>query len=121
VHAWLDRSGETLVVRYEDLRADPDTVLGDVVAFLGVDADPARVEYVVRSNTFDRMREKERRTMEGHEQGNSKHFFVNRGIVGASLQAFGDEDFGLIESLAGSALHRLGYEVRPAGVAARRA
>src|SRR5262249_13872914 len=51
VHSWLDRRGDTLVVRYEDLRADPETVLGRVVAFLGVDADPGKVEHVVRSNT----------------------------------------------------------------------
>lgn len=50
---------EVVVVRYEDLRADTVTCLGDVLGRLGVAVSPSRIEAAVEGSSKSRMRAKE--------------------------------------------------------------
>jgi len=62
VSGWLDAPGtEVLVVRYEDLRADTETVLGRVLSFLDVDVSPDAVRAAIDNNELARMKAKEER------------------------------------------------------------
>lgn len=55
--SWLGHpSLERLVVRYEDLRANPGIELARMLHFLGVEPEQDRVERAVEDSSFDRMR-----------------------------------------------------------------
>lgn len=49
-----------ILVRYEELRARPAREVARVCAALGIDADPERVEAVVRTHDFDGLAERKR-------------------------------------------------------------
>ncbi|MEM9826577.1 MAG: sulfotransferase domain-containing protein [Planctomycetota bacterium] len=60
--SWLpsiDR-GDTLVIRYEDMRADPDATLHSVLDFFEIDVPAERFRAAIDDNTATRMREKEK-------------------------------------------------------------
>src|SRR4051794_11811022 len=61
VTGWLDGlerwpDDRSIVVRYEDMLADPERYLTDIVRFLGWDVDPDRIARAVARNTKERMR-----------------------------------------------------------------
>lgn len=55
-HSWLDESGLPVhLVRYEDLRRDPEAVFGGVARFCGLPCDAARVRKAVAFSDFSEM------------------------------------------------------------------
>lgn len=60
VEGWLAAEGtDVLVVPYEAMRHDPESWVGRVAGWLGVEASPDRVAEVVRLTGFDRMKASE--------------------------------------------------------------
>src|SRR5437588_1843752 len=63
VDSWLNsplaKNGNLLVVRYEDLRADTETGLIEMLDFLGIQSDRDRIRRAVENNSLRNMREKE--------------------------------------------------------------
>lgn len=55
----IARENQLLLVRYEDLRADPWGRVGDIMTFLGVEASPEGIERAVQANSLEEMRKKE--------------------------------------------------------------
>ena len=53
------RRGHLHLVKFEELRRQPEQTLAGVTDFLGVGLDDATIEGVVRNNSVERMREKE--------------------------------------------------------------
>jgi hypothetical protein len=102
------------VVRYEDLRRDTVGSLGEILAFLGLDAPEEGVRAAVAGNTIEAMREKERRARSGpFERRDGSGGFVRRGATGEARAWLDAEDIRLIERTAGEALRRLGYPAVP--------
>ncbi len=99
------------VVRYEDLRKDPEKAFGGIVRFLGLDATPEAVALAVENNSLRRMRARENAENDGSFKATDKRFrFVNRGSTG------GWREDANMASLAGpiatrfeQAMVRLGY------------
>ncbi len=65
VMSWLRRGreamGDTLkVLRFEDLKANPARHAREIAAFLGIEADEARVEAAIEKASLQRLRESER-------------------------------------------------------------
>ena len=52
--AWTRRGDRAHLVRYEDLVAEPETIMRGVFEYLGLDASPALVGELVRKSTSDR-------------------------------------------------------------------
>lgn len=64
VEGWLDQIGssdpsQAMIVRYEDLRADPVGELSRVAAFLTVEADPQKIRAAMTVASRERMRNDE--------------------------------------------------------------
>jgi sulfotransferase family protein len=98
-----------LLVRFEDLRKDPATIVGQILSFLGVDTDGSTVASAIRNNDLAAMKNKERRA--------SKAAILNQRddlpFVGSgSVEGWRDlvaKDLEMVERSASWALQRVGY------------
>lgn len=124
VASWLDAADagkvNLLVVKYEDMRRNPEAKLKEIVKFLGVDRDAAAIGAAVENNSIEKMRAKEDsvrksapksgktplRTMENKSEGNR---FVREGKVAGWRERLTAAQIALIEQHAGPSLLRLGY------------
>lgn len=107
--SWIDRSGlDPLVVRYEDMLADPGTALTAMVGHIGWDVSPAAIAAVVDATQFDRLAAKEKR--EGFtERAPAAERFFHTGKSGTWRDVLSAEQAGLIERELGETMARFGY------------
>lgn len=118
--SWLDApEWEHVVVRYEDLKSQPERELSRMLRLLGHEPDPKRVALAVAESEFSRVKKLEEKEKRGGKAstvfaGDAKslatgHQFMNKGEVGRSL----DEIIpGLEEAVAerfANVLERFGY------------
>lgn len=120
VASWLDSplesAGQLLLVKFEDLRAHTEDTLEQVLDFLGLPADRARIRQVIANNNVQRMREKENQMLDidglspqrANGNGNGSRF-VGSGPVGGWRHKFTDAQVHRIKQHAGFSLARLGY------------
>ena len=94
------------VVRYEDMRADPEGVLARVLGFLGADPDASGVRDAVEYARFDNMRKLEdgsqvgasgRRLVPG-QRGKSDSYKVRRAKVGGWRDYFEEDQIAEIDA-----------------------
>ena len=108
VASWLDSpiagTPNFLLVRYEDLRHDPEEWFGRITDFLGVRVRPERIQQAVANNSLKQMREKER-----SQPQLKTNDFVRTGLVQGWRGKLTSSELELIERHAGSVLARLGY------------
>jgi hypothetical protein len=122
VQVWLEsplaRSGNLLVVRFEDLRRNSEKDLQRIVEFLGAPANPDRIRAAIRNNTVEKMREKEdgsRKSqarkvfLQGTAAKNDDRRFVRSGSVQGWRKKLTPPQLELIQRYAGNVLTRLGY------------
>ena len=95
----MPRLRDIMVVRYEDMRANPDRVLKNIVDFIGTPGTKAQVKEAVAFAAYDNMKKLEegksfsssgRRLLPGDKK-NPDSFKVRRGKVGGYRDYF-DED-----------------------------
>jgi hypothetical protein len=121
--SWLEsplaQNGNLLVVRYEDLRQNPEQNLAKLLQFLGITPDAGIIRRAIENNSLQQMRAKEdsakkageqsillgRRT--GVEEGNR---FVRKGAVGGWRGKLTDAQLQIIQQYAGDTLATVGYE-----------
>jgi len=118
----LERAGQRLLVRYEDLRATPAPELARVLTFLDAAPSAAEVEDAVEFASFDNMRRleesaafggDERRLVPG-EAGNPESFKVRRGKVGGYRDHLSEEEAAELDSLVAARLApAFGYGAGP--------
>ncbi len=108
--------GNALVLRYEDLRAEPAAWLHRVMRFLGTEAGRADLEAAIAFAGFDALREKERQDFFHSEKiraGNPADpdsFKVRRGKIGGYRDYFDERVLQRIDALVAQRLSpRLGY------------
>jgi len=121
-HSKAASEGNLLLIRYEDMRQNPESVLSDLLRFLGMPVDSALIRRAVDSNALQKMRAKEdalhskpekvrfpeRPQAPSREAGR----FVRQGMVGGWREQLSDSQVDLIERYAGGALVELGYALR---------
>jgi hypothetical protein len=121
--SWLEsplaKSGNLMVVRYEDLRKNPEQILGQLLQFLGVTPDFEVIRKAIENNSLQQMRAKEDRARQTREQTNllshgekvgEEGRFVRKGGVGGWRGKLSHEQIELINQYAGDLLATLGYE-----------
>lgn len=112
VDSWTGTTGEApsgvLVVRYEDLVADPRGELARVADHLAITADEATLERSVRAATVERMRDKERRGMRPAERAEGFEF-IGRATPGGWTERLTGRQEALIVERARPAMARHGY------------
>lgn len=103
----LDRLREHLLVRYEDVHADPAAELRRMVTFFGITPDDALIEEAVRFASIDNMRELERKRhfrgggirLKAKDAANPDSYKVRRAKVGGYRDYFDDEQIAAIDAL----------------------
>lgn len=107
VEGYLDR--DYLVVRYEDLLAEPVVQGTALCDYLGVSRSRAQIAEAVRRQSFDRKREELARTGDAEQVS-----FLRKGEARQWVDVLTPAQARRIEERLGDLLHRLGY-AQPAG------
>lgn len=106
------------VVRYEDLRAEPQKHFAEVIAFLGETAKPEWVEEAVRYGSVDNMRSMETRNhfwasgsrLAPRDKRQPESYKVRRAKVGGYRDYFEDDQIAILDAMVRERLNRaLGY------------
>jgi hypothetical protein len=106
VNLWLD-SGleELLVIRYEDIRADPKGELLRIVEFAGLPVDEQLADLAVEKSTFETWQSSEKRS--GADSQARMH--ARSGAAGQYLELFSSAELARFTEIHGRAMARLGY------------
>lgn len=117
VASWLDSpiagTPNLLVLRYEDLRRDPESQFGRIAEFAGVKRDAEAIRRAIANNSVDKMREKE---LASPRKASVKGRFIRQGKVQGWKGQLSSQQLQLIESKTEHLLVRLGYPVGMASV-----
>jgi Sulfotransferase domain len=108
----LDRIKELMVVRYEDLRADPEDVLTRILNFVGTPGSTEEVGEAVSFASIDNMRQLEQkrvfwlsgRRMLAKDRNNLDTYKVRRAKVGGYRDDFTPEQLESIDTLVNTRL-----------------
>ena len=130
---WVPRLGDVLVVRYEDMRADPGAVLAKILDFTGTPASDEQVRDAVEFAAFDNLKKMEEKSsfplwrtglrLVPGEKGNPNSYKVRRAKVGGYRDYFTDDQIEQIDAMVEQDLDsRFGYDTAPTvgGAGARR-
>ena len=123
---WLERRdrGPSLLIRYEDLKAQPKVEVHRLATFFGRHLTDAQAAAVVQRCSLDAMRQMQDQELAAQNVGCFYHGpefetayslglrFVGRGVVGDGT-LLGDEALQRIESMFGPVMTQLGYTVQP--------
>jgi len=118
----LPRIKNLLLVRYEDVRADPETQLARMIEFLGLTPDPDHLRNAVEFSSVENMRKMEKENywrnndrVKARDPKNPHSYKVRRAKVGGYRDYFDDEQLEAIDSLVDSRLSDVfGYRSEPA-------
>jgi hypothetical protein len=90
-NAWaaaLPKIDRSLLIKYEDMRADPGATLGRFLEFTGHTPDPVMVQNAVEASSFERMKKMERNNqferswLKAGDVKDEESFKVRRGKIG---------------------------------------
>jgi hypothetical protein len=113
VLSWLDREGaDLLVMRYEDMTADPVAALVRMLRFIGHAVVPDAVASAVEASSFSRMQlvEEAQRDLIPQWSATEREIrFVRKGVAGEYRSHFDADAEAAFERRHGQALARLGY------------
>jgi sulfotransferase family protein len=121
--SWLEsplgKNGNLLVVRYEDLRKNPEQKLSEILDYMGVTPNLQHIRKAIEDNTLQRMRKIEDTAKKAGEQsillGNRKGVdevsrFVRKGAVAGWREKLTEAQMKIFQQYAGDTLELLGYE-----------
>ncbi len=116
---WYERLADReqgMIMRYEDLRADPVDTMSGVVSFLGAPFSREEIEHAVEFGSFENMRQLElsgyfvNSSMALRNRKDPDKLKVRRGKVGGFRDYFDDEQIERMESIVRERLNpALGY------------
>jgi len=110
ITSWLNSpiagTDNMLVMRFEDLRQNPNEGFSRMAEFLGAKVDQERVRRAVANNLLEKMKEKEQAEP---QRASVKDRFVRSGSVQAWRSKLSPAQVKFIEQHAGSLLLQLGY------------
>jgi hypothetical protein len=125
--SWLEsptaKNGNLMVVKYEELRKNPEPILAQLLEFVGITPDVQVIRKAIEDNTLQQMRAKEDREKQAgeqsvllgpHKDAGEEGRFVRKGSVGGWRDKLTDAQLEFIDRYAGDVLMTLGYERRPA-------
>jgi hypothetical protein len=115
VQSWvrspLAGQGNLLTIRFEDMRADTEKALTDIIAFLGVSVNPNIIREAIANNTVEKMKNKEDHNPQfnGSPANGNGLRFVRSGSVGGWRGRLSEMQVELFSRQTGSTLEALGY------------
>ena len=102
-----------LLVRYEDLRADPVTWFTRILKHAGLEADDSRIKNAIELTRLERLRERESKEGFTEASNKAKDPFFNTGKVGKKIPAHAKSK---IERAFRKTMKKLGYLEKASGV-----
>jgi len=109
VSSWVDEQGiDVHVVRYEDMQANPEATFAQVIRFLGLDNDLARIRKAIDFSRFDRMQAQEQEKGFGEKMPKAESFF-RKGQVGAWREQLTGDLIDQLVTDQGTVMKRFGY------------
>jgi hypothetical protein len=105
----LAKNGNLLVLRFEDLRKNPEEHLRRILEFLGVRAGQEDIRRAIAHNTVEKMRAKEDTSQAMRKSSGEEGRFVRRGSVGGWRESFTEKQVRLVDQYAGRVLELMGY------------
>lgn len=118
VSSWLDSpiAGTTnlLIIRYEDLRQDPEGQFKRMLDFAGLYREPEAIRRAIENNSVEKMREKE---LANPQKASVRGRFIRSGQVQGWRNRLSPEQLRIIEANAGEVMVRLGYPLVTSTVA----
>jgi hypothetical protein len=122
----MDSLGDILVVRYEDMRAQPERELARILAFTGTAVTAEQVREAVAFAAYDNMKKLEQeRFFRGSgarvkpgDRDNPESFKVRKAKVGGYRDYFSDEQCRELDDWVGQLDPRFGYQAGQDGVQA---
>jgi hypothetical protein len=112
----VTRAEKSLTIRYVDMRADPATVLGRTMAFLGANASDREIAESVAFATLESMKERERdgffrsQVLRPGDKYDEDSYKVRKGEVGGFVQHFRDQQVAELNALLHATLDEgIGY------------
>lgn len=85
--SWLPRAG--LIMKYEDMRADPAQHFHRLARFIGLEADEADVQSALAASTLERTRSAQKRSSQDFQKKFGKDFaFARKGLIGEGRAGF---------------------------------
>lgn len=109
VESWLDAPDlRRLVVRYEDMLAQPLASFTRVADFAGLRSDRESVSAAIEATRFQRLREREEQ--EGFKEKVNGDFFFRQGRVGGWREVLTPAQASRIVADHGRVMRRLGYQ-----------
>ena len=124
----LPKIDNLLMVRYEDMRVQPEKELPRIIKFLGMDPDDERIRETIEFSSVENLRKLEKENYFRHgsrvkakDSGNPDSFKVRRAKVGGYRDYFDDEQVATIDNMVNTRLSGVfGYgteEPAPLGTA----
>lgn len=110
VASWLDcpnaGTKDLLILKYEDLRKNPEQGFTQLLEFAGLKRDPEAVRQAIANNSVERMRAKE---LDSPRKATVRGKFIGAANVQGWRSKLSDEQLELIEHHAGEVMLRMGY------------
>jgi hypothetical protein len=126
MNGWAGEAGQSddlLVVRYEDMRAHPERILRQILAFMGTPGTEDEIREAVAFASFENMRKMEANStfwlsggrMRPRDRKNPQSFKTRRGKVGGYRDHFDDGEIAEIDRLIAEQLSPVfGYDTEGA-------
>ena len=116
VESPLAQSPDFLLIKFEDMRRNTESIVNRVLDFLGVVVDPQTVRDAIANNTVQRMQEKEQRSPQlsntaPKPAASEESRFIRSGSIGGWRNRLTNAQVDLIEQRAGDVLVRMGYPI----------
>jgi alcohol sulfotransferase len=105
----------SIVIRYEDLRANPGAGLQSIIRFLGFEPTGAEIDECIEMSSMERMQKAEREAGESRSgKVNTDSLKSRRGVVGGFVDYFSPAEQAAMNALVrNSGLGGLGYGSEP--------
>ena len=112
VNSWVDQQQiPVLLLRYEDLLAQPEEHFGRLTGFLDLPSEPALIRQTVANTCFEKLRAKEEEEGGFHERPDGCERFFRSGRSGEGREQLNADQLVRLEQAFSSTLKRFGYEV----------
>lgn len=112
VRGWIEDSSAAtrfIVIRYEDLKAEPKAVMEKVYEFLGYRLTDEVIAGAIEKSSFENMKALEKAYGYGGRDIAERLKFMRSGVVGGGKDQLDADDLAYIDSIAGKWLNKFGY------------
>jgi hypothetical protein len=110
VHSWVDDSGLPLhLIRYEDLRREPEKIFGEVAHFCNLPFDAARIQKAIAFSSFGELQKQEKEKGFRERLPKTSGAFFRQGRVGGWRDELTPDLVKQLIDAQGETMKRFGY------------